>query len=169
MSRQLADLDVHLTTGLPAPGITRCRTSHEEALAARRVARSAPSRPRVTHDRDVEVLCLVTPDDPLVQRMVRREIGPLRGGQHGRVVLRRTVLVLENGHNVEATADRLYVHPNSVRYRVARAEGLLGRPLGERIAPTELALRIVDAAARGTEEVSDDAESPARSPAGSSQ
>lgn len=45
--------------------------------------------------------------------------------------------------SVEAVADRLFVHKNTVRYRIARAEELLGHPLTERAAHLALALRYV--------------------------
>jgi purine catabolism regulator len=47
---------------------------------------------------------------------------------------------LEHGLDVRATARALHLHPNSVRYRLARAEVLLGAPL--RSAETIVALRV---------------------------
>jgi DNA-binding PucR family transcriptional regulator len=57
--------------------------------------------------------------------------------------VRETVLAHLTTLNVEATADRLFVHKNTVRYRIAKAEELLGHPLSERSTQVELALRWV--------------------------
>ncbi|WP_235737376.1 helix-turn-helix domain-containing protein [Nocardioides alcanivorans] len=76
--------------------------------------------------------------------MVRREIGPLMGDDKFLTQLRETVLAhLTNRMNVEAAAAQLFVHKNTVRYRLARAEELLGHPLADRAATLELALRHV--------------------------
>ena len=50
---------------------------------------------------------------------------------------------LTNGANVEAVASELFVHRNTVRYRLNRAEELMGHRI-TRIGDVELALRYVE-------------------------
>ena len=55
--------------------------------------------------------------------------------------LRRTALAhLRNGMSVEATAEALYIHPNTVRYRIGRVEDRLGERLAARATILEVCL-----------------------------
>jgi DNA-binding PucR family transcriptional regulator len=51
------------------------------------------------------------------------------------------LLFLQLGGSYKATAERLTLHKNTVQYRIRRAEGSLGRPVGENRHDVELALR----------------------------
>jgi hypothetical protein len=134
---------LHAAVGLPGKGVPGFRASHAEALAAQRLALSAvPASALVRYD-DVELLCLLSGQGDLARRMVEREIGPLAGADKNLALVRETLLAYLTTLNVEATADQLFVHKNTVRYRMARAEELLGHPLSERSTQVELALRWV--------------------------
>ena len=101
-------------------------------------------QPRFLDYRSVEVLSLALADRGALERMVRREVGPLCGADKNLEPVRETVLVfLSHRMNVEAAAERLYVHGNTVRYRLAKAEELLGCSLAERPRQIELALQYV--------------------------
>lgn len=142
----LVERGVHAAVGLPAPGLAGFRSGHAEARAVQRLALSGASLPGLTPYADVELLCLTTERDDLLHRMVQREAGPLCGADKNLGLLRETVLsYLGNRMNVEATADRLFVHKNTVRYRLGRAEELLGHPIVDRAAQLEIALRHVAA------------------------
>lgn len=135
--------DVHAAVGLPGKGVLGFRASHAEARAAQRLALTAvPAAHLVRYD-DVELLCLLSGQGDLTRRMVAREIGPLSGADKNLALVRETVLGYLTTLNVEATADQLFVHKNTVRYRIAKAEELLGHPLSERSTQVELALRWV--------------------------
>jgi len=132
---------LHVAVGLPGKGAPGFRASHAEARAAQRLAISGiPASPLVRYD-DVELLCLLSGQEALTRRMVEREIGPLGGADKNLALVRETVLAYLTTLNVEATADQLFVHKNTVRYRIAKAEELLGHPLSERSTQVELALR----------------------------
>ncbi len=135
---------VRLAAGASAPGLAGFRGSHDEARAAQSVALRAALVPPVVTYPDVELLCLVAGSPELAARMVQREIGPLCAADKNLAQVRETALAyLTSGLNVEATAARLFVHKNTVRYRLSRAEELLGHPLGSRAASVEIALRYV--------------------------
>lgn len=75
-------------------------------------------------------LLMANPDLP-VQELGQATLAPLldvdRGGDSHLVETLRTYLELDG--SVQATADRLYVHRNTVRYRLSRIEALSDRSL----------------------------------------
>lgn len=136
--------DVSIAVGVPAFGSSGFRSSHAEARAAQNLAMGSLIQPRFVDYRTVEILCLALADRDALARMVTREIAPLCGPDKNLEPVRETVLTyLANRMNVEATAERLYVHGNTVRYRLAKAEELLGCQLAERPRQIELALQYV--------------------------
>ena len=141
----LTSRGVHVAVGLSARGLQGFRSSHTEARAAQGLCLAARRRPRVVAYRDVEMLSLALENEALLRRMVEREVGALAGDDKNLALVRETALTfLTNRMNVEATADKLFVHKNTVRYRLARAEELLGHPLTTRPAQVELGLRYLE-------------------------
>ncbi|MEU6264630.1 PucR family transcriptional regulator [Saccharopolyspora shandongensis] len=133
---------LQLVAGLPAQGVGGIRNSHEEARAALDLVVAARSESRVSTYADLELLCLLAGRSRLTSRMVDRELGALATADKSAGLIRETLLAyLEYGLRLEATAQRLFVHKNTVRYRLAKAEELLGHPLSERKLHLELALR----------------------------
>ncbi|MEK0097444.1 helix-turn-helix domain-containing protein [Streptomyces sp. A475] len=144
LEADLAKWQIHLSSGSPSPGLQGFRAGHAEAKAAQKVSLSAVTPRAVTEFADVELLCLVADRPEMTHRMVLREVGGLCGADRNLAQLRDTVLAyFSNSHNVEATAEQLFVHKNTVRYRLARAEKILGHPLTDRTAKVELALRYI--------------------------
>jgi PucR family transcriptional regulator, purine catabolism regulatory protein len=75
-------------------------------------------------------LLMANPDLP-VQELGRATLGPLlnadRTGDSQLIETLRTFLELDG--SVQATADQMYVHRNTVRYRLSRIEALTDRSL----------------------------------------
>ena len=88
---------------------------------------------------EVELLTLVHGSEGMPD-FVARTLGPLMEPGEAAERLRETLHALLVHHSVEAAAKALSVHKNTVRYRVDRAEELLGRPVSE--SSTELALAL---------------------------
>ncbi|HVK30180.1 MAG TPA: helix-turn-helix domain-containing protein [Nocardioides sp.] len=132
----LATTGIHLALGASGQGPGAFRLSHVQAVAAQRIGLRAPA---LCHPyADVELVSLVG-DGELARELVRRTLGPLLSGAKGDDVLRGTILAyLRSGQSFDAAADGLFVHPNTVRYRIARAE----EQLGHRIAPHAAALEV---------------------------
>jgi hypothetical protein len=142
--RELDLPGISLAIGVAAPGADGFRSSHAEAGAAQQLAMASLVSRQFVDYRSVEVLCLALADRVALTRMVKREVGPLCGPDKNLEPVRETVLTfLSSRMNVEATAERLYVHGNTVRYRLAKAEELLGCQLAERPRHIELALQYV--------------------------
>ena len=133
-----ASLGLHLALGRPCSGPTAFRLSHLQAMAAHRVGARA-EQPCHAYGA-VELVSLIG-DGELARDMVRRELGPLLGVRKGVEVLGATALAyLRTGQNVDAAAELMFVHPNTVRYRIGRIEELLGTRLGERATVLEASL-----------------------------
>jgi DNA-binding PucR family transcriptional regulator len=138
----LASRGLRVALGRPRRGADGFRLSHLQALAAQRLGLRADG---VLFDyADLELLCQIG-DSELVREMVRHEIGPLLGPQKNLAAIRETILVfLRSGRDVDATAAALYVHPNTVRYRLTRAGEMLGDLVTNRTAVLEVCLAWVD-------------------------
>jgi DNA-binding PucR family transcriptional regulator len=133
-----------IALGLPGTGIDGFRSSHRQALRARRLAELSPAQAGVIRFDEVEMLCVMNDDPELLEGFVERKLGALAADENTVGRLRETVLVwLREGGNARRTAERLHTHRNTVLYRVQRAEQILGRPLGEDRLGLELALMIV--------------------------
>ncbi len=144
LAADVEKLQAHVAVGTPQPAVAGFRAGHAEAAAVQRLCLAAARAPAVVEFADVELLCLLSTDEPMLARMVQREIGPLLGADKNLAPVRETALTyLSQRQNVEATADLLFVHKNTVRYRLARAEELLGHPLTDNAAKVEVALRYV--------------------------
>lgn len=141
LSDRLTTAGVRVSLGTPHHGPAGFRHSHHEARAAHRIATAAVLAPPVVDYGEIELLCLVDGNRTLVERMVLREVGPLCGADKNLAHVRQTTLAFLTQRNLDAVAEALFVHKNTVRYRLAKAEELLGHPLTERAAYVELALR----------------------------
>ena len=96
----------------------------------------------------VELVSLLAGDVPRARAFVAGQLGPLASAAEPAERLRDTVLAfLASGGSATRVAKELYVHQNTVAYRVKRAEELLGRKVGER--PIELTCALTLAAALG--------------------
>ena len=138
-----AELNVRAVTGPTRRGMTGFRRSHAAAIAAQRLV-AGGGGDRLTTHREVEVVALAGQDEEQVAEFVSSVLGPLAvAGDATATRLRETVRIyLEEGEHGPRTAERLNTHRNTVLHRVARAEELLGHPIGERRLAVALALEL---------------------------
>jgi DNA-binding PucR family transcriptional regulator len=133
--------------GRPAEGIVGFRASHAEALQAARIA-SLAGGAAVTSYAKVELVSLLANDLTRARAFVTAQLGPLASTAEPAERLRDTVLAfLASGGSATKVAKELYVHQNTVAYRVKRAEEMLGHKVGE--SPIELTCALKLAAALG--------------------
>jgi hypothetical protein len=125
--------------GEPAWGITGFRDSHEQALAAHRVAAHLPQP--VTRYDDVALEAALLCDVRAARRFVERELGPLTSQDPRTRVLRETLgSYLQSGLNAATTAAQLNVSDRTIAYRIHGIEDRLGRSVLAR--STELAAAV---------------------------
>jgi hypothetical protein len=130
-----------LCLGEPAFGFQGFRDSHEQALAAHRVAAHLP-RPVTRYD-DVALEAAILVDARTARAFVKRELGPLANEDARTEQLRRTLSAyLGAGLNASAAAAVLAINDRTVAYRVRGIEQLLGRSVASRSAELAAALRL---------------------------
>jgi DNA-binding PucR family transcriptional regulator len=141
---------VHAAVGAPATGMTGFRRSHEEALAAQRVALAIENAAPVTLYADVEIVSLLSHDTHAARALVARELAGLAGIDKSSAKLRQTVLAfLRSGCSATAAARDIDVHTNTVRYRIEQAEEALDRTLQGQQLQLQLALMLVETLGSG--------------------
>ncbi|MGE2730791.1 PucR family transcriptional regulator [Mycolicibacterium vaccae] len=140
---ETSDTAVHLALGTLDSGLAGFRRSHRRARDARKVAAASASSPRITaaDDQGIAVAALLTDNLVDTRRWVLDTLGPLADDTASDARLRETLRVfLHEGSSYTAAAEKLVLHPNSVRYRVSRAIERRARPIGEERLEIELAL-----------------------------
>lgn len=136
---------VHLALGAVAPGAAGFRSSHRQAVVAKRVARISEVPSAVTDYRSVAVLSPFLDDPDALADLVGTELAGLAGRDPDAVRLRETALAyLRASGNARDAAAALGVHKNTVLYRLRSIEEALGHPLNERRLPLEMALHLVE-------------------------
>ena len=141
---------IRVAFGRPGQGLEGFRRSHHEAVQAARVASLSRGLQReVVGYAQVELVSLLASDLPRAREFVATRLGPLAAADEPTQRLRETLraFLAAGGRNVRA-AKQLYVHQNTVTYRVKRAEELLGRRVNED--PVELLCALMLADTLGT-------------------
>lgn len=136
----LSERRILATIGAPAPGVDGFCSSHGEALATQRLVLAAERPAPITFFTDVELMTLIG-DGEAMRRYVHRTLGRLAAPDDQAERLRATLRALLSTGSVDGAARHLLVHKNTVRYRVERAEELMGRRLGEYATAVDVALR----------------------------
>ncbi|MGY1745494.1 PucR family transcriptional regulator [Blastococcus sp. SYSU D00695] len=113
-----------VVVGPVVEGLARAPESAAAALAGLRAAPAWPGAPRPV-DADALLPERALDGDPLARATLEERIAlPLQAA--GGEVLETVGAVLASGGNLEASARALFVHPNTVRYRLKRAAELTG-------------------------------------------
>lgn len=133
-----------IAVGSPAAGADGFRVTHLEALRAQQVALAAGDRAQqvtVYTDPQVRTAAMMAADLEGTRRLVRNALGSLAADNETAARLRETlqVFLTEKGSYL-ATAERIHLHKNTVKYRVDKALEERGRPLDDERLELELAL-----------------------------
>jgi sugar diacid utilization regulator len=114
----------HLVLGPEVPSLVEASRSAKAALAGFAVARSWRNAPRPTLADDL-LPERAFAGDPLARAtLINRIYKPLQA--HSTDLLTTLWCYLDNGRSLEATARELFVHPNTVRYRLKRVSEVIG-------------------------------------------
>ena len=98
--------------------------SAQAAFAGLTAARAWPSAPRPVAADDLWPERVMSGDDTARKALVRSIYRPLLGASNGLAETLSAYLSL--GHSLEATARELFVHANTVRYRLRRVCDVTG-------------------------------------------
>jgi hypothetical protein len=110
--------------GSPAPDLGRAHISAREALCGLRAAPGWPDAPRPVDADELLPERAVAGDAGAHRRMIDLLVAPLATA--GGDLLRTVEVYLEGGGALEACARALFVHPNTVRYRLRRIGEVTG-------------------------------------------
>jgi hypothetical protein len=153
MSMLADQKDVRIAFGELGAGIEGFRLSHAQAQAAGAVIAASRKKEKtmIARYRDVAALSFLV-DRPAESRgWSEAVLGDLAGPGEERERLRETLRVfLEEGENAVVAGQRLFVHRNTVKYRVDRAVSLLPDAIGRRRLEVALALRYCECVGCGT-------------------
>ncbi|MBQ0825253.1 PucR family transcriptional regulator [Streptomyces tagetis] len=129
--------------GRPGVGVDGFRATHEQAVAARRVARLGASGSQVVDYADVELVSLLAADPQRARGFAHSVLGPLHRAEPRMDELRRTLAVhIDSDRSIAQTAQLLHAHRNTISYRLSRATELL--PPGHTTTELRCALLLAD-------------------------
>ncbi len=134
--------------GLPRPGALATMRSYREAARARTLGALLHPERRVHRYDEVQVFDLFKPG-PSLDAFVRDTLGPLlrhgRGPGGGNRLLETLDAYLSAGLNRKQAARRLGIHPNTLDYRLAQIQELLGPDylVDPRLFQLQLALKLL--------------------------
>lgn len=108
----------------------------------------SPSAVQRFEDFAIADVAISTGDEDQLQRRSLDLLAKIEGSEQ---ILETLVVYFENHLSINDTAQSLCIHPNSVRYRIGRAEELIGGSLRElpTIIDVYLALQVVERGRRG--------------------
>ncbi|WP_228479537.1 PucR family transcriptional regulator [Microbacterium atlanticum] len=114
----------YLVLGPTVPALVDASQSARAALAGFAVARAWRHAPRPVEADDLLPERALAGDPLAKLTLVERIYRPLQG--HSADLLSTLWAYLDNGRSLEATARELFVHPNTVRYRLKRVSEVIG-------------------------------------------
>ncbi|WP_157156304.1 MULTISPECIES: helix-turn-helix domain-containing protein [unclassified Diaminobutyricimonas] len=116
--------DGHLVLGPEVESLVDASRSAKAALAGFAVARAWRNAPRPTLADDLLPERAFAGDPIARSTLINRVYRPLKN--HSTELLGTLWCYLDNGRSLEATARELFVHPNTVRYRLKRISEVIG-------------------------------------------
>ncbi|MCW4384541.1 helix-turn-helix domain-containing protein [Salinibacterium sp. SYSU T00001] len=114
----------YLILGHEVPSLVDASRSAKAALAGFAVARSWRNAPRPALADDLLPERALAGDPLARATLINRIYKPLQA--HSTELLGTLWCYLDNGRSLEATARELFVHPNTVRYRLKRVSEVIG-------------------------------------------
>ncbi|AGW41442.1 hypothetical protein O159_13730 [Leifsonia xyli subsp. cynodontis DSM 46306] len=114
----------HLVLGHEVPSLVDASKSAKAALAGFAVAKAWRNCPRPVHADDLLPERAFAGDGLARATLINRVYRPLQS--YSTELLTTLWCYLDNGRSLEATARELFVHPNTVRYRLKRVSDVIG-------------------------------------------
>lgn len=133
----------HAALGRPAPGAAGFRSTHRQARQA--AGPGTAVQGVVCWYDDVELGVLMSADPATAADYVSHHLGPLAAADDPSARLRQTLKIfLEEQGNARRAAERLFLHRNSVLYRIKNVQRVLGCDVLEKSLELRVALHLVD-------------------------
>jgi len=120
--------DGPVVIGPTMPNLTVAHASAVEAMTAADAVRGWPGAPRPVHSSDLLPERALNGDQTAAQMLIDSLITPLGG--EGQTLQATLEAYLDAGGSIESCARELYIHPNTVRYRLKKVTDITGRDPG---------------------------------------
>lgn len=138
---------VRVAIGETHDGLVGFASTHREANDLHRLATTDPHNAAlaapVLRYRDLELAILMLHDPGKATQFITRHLGDLARRDPATDVLADTLLAyLQSGRRPSIAAQELHVHPNTVTYRVARAQERCEHPFTTDCLELQVALRV---------------------------
>ncbi|SKZ82753.1 helix-turn-helix domain-containing protein [Gordonia sp. w5E2] len=117
--------DAPVVIGPTMPNLTAAHTSANEAMAAMAAVDGWPNAPRPVHSVELLPERALNGDQSAITALIDTLVRPLAKG--GPTLATTLETYLDTGGSVEACARELFIHPNTVRYRLKKIAELTGR------------------------------------------
>jgi len=144
LRRHAGELDLRVSMGTPARGLTGFVATHQQARYTSLALEDSARPGAFTAYPEIAAVSLVKLDRSQILTFVQEQLGGLASKDRRMAELRRTLAVfLAEGRNARRAAEVLHAHKNTVHYRLTRAEEIRRRPILEDTLELELALRLV--------------------------
>ncbi len=133
--------DMHIAIGTSARGINGFRRSHQEALNTQQMLVRLRSHQPIAFFDNVQMVALLTENCERADDFIKSTLGDFASAS---AVLQSTLLTYINEHcNAVRAAQHLYIHRNTLLYRLESAERLLPRPLDTTLVRVAAALEVL--------------------------
>ncbi|WP_420751755.1 PucR family transcriptional regulator [Rhodococcus sp. O3] len=128
---EAADVPLRVAVGLPGSGIEGFRAGHRQATAVKALTSTAvPEAPAVVWYAEIAPVAMLAGDLTEMRTFVAGMLGPLAEDTDRAAELRETLRVhLSCNRSPAATAARMNLHRNTIRYRIQQATEELRRDL----------------------------------------
>jgi DNA-binding PucR family transcriptional regulator len=113
-----------VVVGPPAADLSAAHASARDAMAALRAAPGWPDAPRLVSATALLPERALAGDDHAREQLVTEVVRPLEAA--GGELARTLTTYLDGGGSLEGCARALFVHPNTVRYRLRRVGEVTG-------------------------------------------
>jgi sugar diacid utilization regulator/GAF domain-containing protein len=150
LARDLPDLTFSIALGRQSDDPSEFRNSYREALRALRLNRVRGGRQQIIAYEALGTtrLILDSGDRAHLDRLARETLGPVveYDRRHKTELVKTLLAYLKEGQRPAATARRLFIHVNTLNYRLQRIEELLGGSFRDwdRWLDVQLALKILE-------------------------
>jgi purine catabolism regulator len=139
------DAHARCGVGTPAPDLNNWQDSFREAGQALAMARRlSESKPLYYPDLSVYRLLMLVEDNPELRSFQEEVIGPLLSHDGGKNLIETLEAYFKNNGNLSQTAEALFIHRNTLFYRMEKIAEITGLDLSnpDTSLAIQLALRI---------------------------
>ncbi|AHH19818.1 transcriptional regulator, CdaR family [Nocardia nova SH22a] len=142
LTSEVSDHDaIRIAIGRPGRGVDGFRRSHLEAASTQQMLARLTSPQQVARYDDIAVVALLTRDPAPADEFVTDTLGELLTADLETLTILR--VYIQELCNTSRTAQRLFIHRNTVIRRLARADEMLPKPLADNVIAVAAALEVL--------------------------